>query len=193
MKIGSIFAVVKIGENLFSIQYEDTASHIFEELFDNWTDVEYLFKFFNNNQEYLHQPFWESLYHEKISVTKALEITLDLAEKMEDFIIKYADSGANSNYLSRIFYPLVNDNVFHKPLKSAYKAYGPNKTSWLRVYAIKIEDNYIITGGAIKLTKTMQESPNTQQELARLQSVASELKRLHFTDNSDFDFVYLEI
>ena len=112
---------------------------------------------------------------------------------MESYILEYSDSAGNSKYLSRIFFPLVNDNVYHAPLKSAYKTYGPVTPSWLRVYAIKIEDNYIVTGGTIKLTKTMQESPHAAQELNKLKSVSSELKRLHFTDNSDFDFVYLEI
>lgn len=41
--------------------------------------------------------------------------------------------------------------------------------SWLRVYAIRLEPNvYIVTGGAIKLTRTMQDRAHTQTELDKL-------------------------
>ena len=42
----------------------------------------------------------------------------------------------------------------------------PQHASWLRIYAIKLEPGcYIITGGAIKLTRTMQEREHTLNEL----------------------------
>ena len=45
-------------------------------------------------------------------------------------------------------------------------------SSWLRLYAIKlIQGNYIITGGAIKLTATMQEREHTRQELVKIDRV----------------------
>ena len=38
----------------------------------------------------------------------------------------------------------------------------PNRQSWLRLYAIKMNVGiYIITGGAIKHTRTMQEREHT--------------------------------
>ena len=41
--------------------------------------------------------------------------------------------------------------------------------SWLRIYAIRLEPNvYIVTGGAIKLTRTMQEREHTAIELRKL-------------------------
>ena len=44
--------------------------------------------------------------------------------------------------------------------------------SWLRIYAIKLEPGiYVITGGAIKLTRTMQEREHTLVELARMEKV----------------------
>ena len=43
---------------------------------------------------------------------------------------------------------------------------------WLRLYAIKLEQGcYIITGGAIKLTKTMQEREHTLRELNNMERV----------------------
>ena len=58
---------------------------------------------------------------------------------------------------------------------SKEKAKGTRKTghaSWLRIYALKFEpDAYLITGGAIKLTHTMEEREHTRHELIRLEQV----------------------
>ena len=48
----------------------------------------------------------------------------------------------------------------------------PQHASWLRIYAIKLEPGcYIITGGAIKLTRTMQEREHTLNELNKMEQV----------------------
>lgn len=55
--------------------------------------------------------------------------------------------------------------------------------SWLRVYAIRIEtDVYIVTGGAIKLTPSMQDRPHTMLELQKLNKCRDYLKQ-----NGGFD------
>jgi len=46
----------------------------------------------------------------------------------------------------------------------------------LRIYAIKVGDSaYIITGGAIKLTATMQEREHTLAELQKMELVRNHL------------------
>jgi len=43
------------------------------------------------------------------------------------------------------------------------------RQDWLRLYALRIDKQiYIITGGAIKLTRTMQERDHTKKELAKI-------------------------
>ena len=55
--------------------------------------------------------------------------------------------------------------------------------SWLRIYAIRLEKNvFVVTGGAIKLTHTMQERVHTQLELDKLN-----LCRQYLVDNGVFD------
>ena len=55
--------------------------------------------------------------------------------------------------------------------------------SWLRVYAIRLEKNvFVVTGGAIKLTRTMQERAHTQQELTKLNQC-----RQYLMDSGVFD------
>lgn len=59
--------------------------------------------------------------------------------------------------------------------------------SWLRIYAIKLEPGiYIITGGAIKLTRTMQEREHTLVELARMEKVRNYLLEHDIVDMDSF-------
>ena len=63
------------------------------------------------------------------------------------------------------------------------KATGDNQLSWLRIYAIKLQSNtYIITGGAIKLTKTMQERAHTNEELNKFERCKNFLREQGITD-----------
>ena len=60
--------------------------------------------------------------------------------------------------------------------------------SWLRIYAIKLDPGiYVITGGAIKLTRTMQEREHTLVELARMEKVRRFLLDNNILDKDSFD------
>lgn len=65
--------------------------------------------------------------------------------------------------------------------------------SWLRLYAIKLEPGcYIITGGAIKLTRTMQERLHTLQELNKMEQVRNLLISQGAFDKDGFiDYVQI--
>ena len=66
--------------------------------------------------------------------------------------------------------------------------------SWLRIYAIKLEPGiYIITGGAIKLTRTMQEREHTLVELARMEKVRNFLLDNDIVDLDSFNDYLKEI
>lgn len=59
--------------------------------------------------------------------------------------------------------------------------------SWLRIYALKLQDGcYIITGGAIKLTRTMQEREHTLMELLKQEQVRQFLLQNHIIDTDSF-------
>ncbi len=59
--------------------------------------------------------------------------------------------------------------------------------SWLRIYAIRLEPNvYVVTGGAIKLTRTMQERNHTALELSKLNSCRAYLKNNGVFDCDSF-------
>lgn len=55
--------------------------------------------------------------------------------------------------------------------------------SWLRLYAIKLENGvYLVTGGAIKLTHLMVERNHTLNELIKMEEV-----RNYLMENGIFD------
>ena len=91
--------------------------------------------------------------------------------------------------LSKIFRPLDNnqasDVMLQKEQARLKRKYG--HSSWLRLYAIKlIQGNYIITGGAIKLTATMQEREHTRQELVKIDKVRRYLLEEGIIDDEGF-------
>ena len=87
--------------------------------------------------------------------------------------------------LDRFFRPLENNRSSEMILG---KEKGrPHRRSWLRLYAIKLSVGiYIITGGAIKLTRTMQEREHTLQELEKMEKVRNFLVREHVFDEDSF-------
>ncbi|HAK78102.1 MAG TPA: hypothetical protein DCR35_08670 [Runella sp.] len=196
MEVGTNFALQKIAHNLYSVVFKNANRHAFEEIFDNWNDIECLFDFFEEHQTDLQSEFWTSLFGKIISTEEAIERTRRQTGAFEKKIIDLANSttAPDETNLSSLFVPLIKQNSTRKPLlNSTTKAYGLAKTSWLRVYAVRIADVFIITGGAIKLTPTMEERPHTQNELDKLLNVASILKRNHFNENTDFDTGYIDI
>ena len=130
-------------------------------LFDTWNDMEYLMQFFIDNFRDLKEMF----HIERIS--DALEDTLDDAEQLERLIldIPFTDN------LDELFKPLGTMDMSVREL-TREKARNWDRighASWLRVYAIRLEENvFVITGGAIKLTRTMQERQHTQEQLDKL-------------------------
>ena len=71
----------------------------------------------------------------------------------------------------------------HLGKEKAKGRFGHGHTSWLCLYALKLEPGaYLITGGSIKLTKTMAERKHTLKELMKLEMV-----RNYLIDNGAFD------
>lgn len=91
--------------------------------------------------------------------------------------------------LSMFFRPLSNSetsDVMLQKKKTRLKR-RLRHSSWLRLYAIKLVFGvYIITGGAIKLTATMQEREHTRNELTKLEKVRRYLLEENITDDIGF-------
>lgn len=98
--------------------------------------------------------------------------------------------------LDGIFRPLENERISEMLLgkEKARLRHTHRHASWLRIYAIKLEPGiYIITGGAIKLTRSMQEREHTLVELARMEKVRNFLLDNDIVDLDSFNDYLKEI
>lgn len=156
MKIIPIFA-----PRLFSIQYDAANPSEFERLFDDWQDPEHLYQFFTENEADLISGFFGSFSIEQAALKTRAE-----ARKLEGKLLEFAKSTSKS--LDEVFIPLRNYGPEIEPFP-AKKAYGETYKTWLRIYALKIEPGaYLVTGGAIKLTKSMDERDHTKIEISKI-------------------------
>ena len=103
-------------------------------------------------------------------INQAIYDTIEDSERIQCLILDISPDAD----LDKLFRPL-NNNQTSEMLLGKEKARikeRPNHASWLRLYAIKLEPGcYIITGGAIKLTRTMQEREHTLRELNKMEYV----------------------
>ena len=184
MNIEAIFEIVK--DALASVKWEEEPKNAFEYCFDCWDDVSYLEEFFEAHKTDLGDPFW------KMKVEDAILKVLDEADQFKKDILFYAEQGTKSDteYLDDyIFVPLSAYDHKNKRVRS--KAYGHDGgSSMLRLYAIRLGPNqYIVTGGAIKLTKTMEERVHTKTELQKLKLVSDYLKANGIEDADDYGYL----
>ena len=186
MKVINIFEVVK--ESLYSVQYDSETTHELKRIFDLWNDPEYLEAYFEANKLILDNAFWQG-----ISVEEAVLYTKKEVVLLEEELLTIAESGKSNSdeNLSTLFKPLKNNPLkIEKYEKSKLKGEPPAR--WLRIYAIRIEPNlFLISGGAIKLTKTMNEDSYLKIELQKLEVVKSFL--IDGEENEDIDFQIFEL
>ncbi len=171
----------KILENgrLWAVMYDGDSENILEKTFEQWNDYEWLSDFFSRHFEDL------TSYFHITDIDRAVFDTVDDANELECLILDI-DPEAN---LDEFFRPLENTRL-SEVLLGREKAKGRYRThaSWLRLYAIRLESGrYIITGGAIKLTASMQEREHTLQELNKLNKVRDFLISLGLFDYSAFE------
>lgn len=163
---------------LWAVIYDGESTNSFEKLFLQWTDVKWLKEFFTNNINDL------SSYFHITDLDEALFDTIDDAEQLECLMM---DINPDIN-LDEFFRPLENYRI-SEMLLSREKLKGTNvkHSSWLRIYAIRLQSmRYIITGGAIKLTATMQEREHTLKELININKVRNNLISLGIVDYDGF-------
>ena len=167
MKIVTISA-----HHLYAFSFKDKTDEL-NRLYDFWTNQKLLRDYFEKNNSVLE--------FENIDIEEAISETIENAELLFELLSEH------KNDLDRLFEALStkeNDSKFLHKQKSRRK--------WLRLYAIKIESNYyVITGGAIKQSQTMQQHPDTNEESKKLESCRNYLIDNHVFDADSFnDFLY---
>ena len=149
-------------------------------LFDQWSDPEWLVDFFLSNMADLQS------YFKVTDINQAIYDTIDDNMRIQCLIL---DLSPEAN-LDTLFRPLENSRTSEMLLgkEKAKIKDRPQHASWLRIYAIKLEPGcYIITGGAIKLTHTMQEREHTLKELSKMEQVRNYLISNQAIDADGFE------
>ena len=167
---------------LFAFKYVENEVDELERVFDEWEDPVFLDEFFEENKKDI-----------DISIEDAISKVQREAIYLRKRLLKLAN--ANPNQLNELFKNLYNNETNSKEL-SQQKA--PNR--WLRLYAIKIDqNNYVITGGAIKLDGgaiklnkqyLMKDRPHTNKELNKINNCRDYLKENGIYDADSFQEIF---
>ena len=150
--------------HLWAVVYEGDEVDILTKTLSDWIDPDFLRLFFTDNRCDLEK------YFRITNIDNAIYDTIADASSLACLIL---DLSPEAN-LNELFRPLENYRM-SEMLLSREKAKGKRisgHVSWLRLYAIKLEDNiFLITGGAIKLTRLMIERHHTLEQLERMERV----------------------
>lgn len=150
---------------LLSVQYDENKQDEFSRIFEDWTDIEFLENFFEENKHDLERPFWNN-----VSIEEAIQLTRNEAIKLSKYFYDLSKKTPRKRILlfADLFKPL-GKQLSNADFLNRKKVYGLRIISWLRIYALKIgDDMYLITGGAIKLTKKMKDREHTRKELQKI-------------------------
>lgn len=176
----------KITEHIYAFRFPNENDNELYKLFEQWSDVEFLHDFFTSH-------FKDLAYFNVFSIEDAVNDTIEDAEILEAVFLE-SDGPIN---FEAIFAPLHNQTYQELSL-SKNKAKRKNRSKhdcWLRIYAIKVENNlYVITGGTIKLTHLMEQKPHTMTELNKIEKCRNFLKEIGIFDVDSFnDYIKEEI
>jgi hypothetical protein len=184
-KVIRIFELSGTNRKLFSAQFEGEeldatgkTQNAFSKVRADWRNPNWFRSFFTEfRQDYV--DFYGSDKLNRI-VIEAIEFADDLFEKLAEHAVK--------GDLESLFKPLENsENTLIYELQKL-KAKGRERKSYLRLYAVRFRDEYVITGGALKLTKFMKDRPHTRLALHRLEAVAQFLRQ----KDMEGKIIYLE-
>lgn len=165
---------------LWAVRYQGDNENALQKVMGQWNDAEWLADFFTQNFDDLVSYF---------KITKLDEAVYDTMEDSDELECLILDISPDAN-LDELFRPLENGRTSEMMLskEKARLRNRPRHASWLRLYAIKLNPGiYVISGGAIKLTRTMQEREHTLIELEKLEKVRQYLVANGVVDNDSFN------
>ncbi|RCT56391.1 hypothetical protein [Winogradskyella sp. KYW1333] len=168
MKIVDIFA-----KKLCSIAYKKEGSQEYDDceynrLLELWTDVSYL-------RQYAKQNNVEN-------INKFVRDRLRDAELIDDFLNDLTEE----NEPLDIYFKQLDNNETGFKLLSLRKG-KTSKYDGLRLYAIKIDnDCFLITGGAIKMSRKNKDHHDTREEMKKIEKVKAFLQERGVIDLESF-------
>lgn len=176
MRLITIFG--KDTNAIYAIQYSGQDKDELDRLFGLWSD-------FLNVKTYLQErnDLMTEAFRKGIKIEEAVWEIIREAELIENELLDHFRSGS----LQYFFMPLRNDdtNIYvFQPSKAKSKSRKIRRPK-IRIYAIRLASNcYVITGGGIKMTKSMQDCPLLIAELKKLN------KSLHFLKQHEISDIF---
>lgn len=162
MKIVDIFA-----HTLFTFHYQGEVDNEYDRLMDNWTDVSFLRSYAKKNKVE--------------NINQFVKDRLKDAEQIQDLLEEITSNKEPLEYYFRTLF----DNESGAKILSLQK--GKIEKNGIRLYAIKIDENcFVITGGAIKMSQTMQDHPDSNEELKKIHRAKSFLQENTIVDKDSF-------
>ena len=177
------FEDIKHDGRLWAVHYADEQLNELDKVFTQLNDAGWLLNFFRENFNDLVSYF---------KITRLDEAVYDTMEDSDDLECLIMDINPDAN-LDELFRPLENTRTSEMMLgrEKARLKDRPKHASWLRIYAIKLNPGiYVVTGGAIKLTRTREEREHTLKELVKLEKARQYLVANNVIDDDSFtDFI----
>jgi hypothetical protein len=162
MKIVDIFA-----PTLFAFHYGGEADNEYDRLMDNWTDVSYLRNYAKNNSI--------------DNVNQFVKDRLKDAEQIQDLLEEITTNKEPLEYYFRTLFDSESG------IKTLSLQKGKIVRNGIRLYAVKIDENcFVITGGAIKMSQTMQDHPDSNKELTKIKAAKVYLQANTIVDKDSF-------
>lgn len=166
-------------DHLWAVKAQDKEADELTLLFRNWTNGDYLLDFFMEHFDDLKGYF----HIERLD--EAVSDTFEDAEGLQELVLDFP----YTEHLDSLFKPLdITDAQSTELSREKARNWDRKRhASWLRIYAIRLDpDVYVVTGGAIKLTRTMQEREHTALELQKLNRCKAFLKSNGVFDQDSF-------
>lgn len=179
-------------KKLLATVFEGTNKDEYTNTFNQWKDPEYLDSFFHEHRGDLESGFYDSR-----TIRNAGKITIQEAQEFQELLLNACEE--EDINLENCFIPLsevkIDDFIRQKnnsygSIRQKSKAHGIRFKSWLRLYAIRLGTNlFVISGGAIKLTKKMNDREHLKKELKKLEILTSFLKEKEIGDFDDYGYI----
>ncbi|HLS31874.1 MAG TPA: hypothetical protein VK021_13540 [Flavobacteriaceae bacterium] len=164
----------EIPHALYAVRWGKNEENALNKAIVQLQDPEYLTRFFMKNQD--------KLFFFDCTVTEAVTRTHGQTNR---FLQEMRTRAKNATLyetpdLDELFTPLHKEaGYFNRRFHTDYKATGPEEIPWIRIYAVRCDENlYVITGFGIKLVKKMQEDILLNKEIDKLEKATSYLKTI---------------
>lgn len=159
--------IIQIYEQyLYSVKYDSCIENEYDRLFnDEWCDIASIVTFMHENKKYLGTGIWTNVADPFSAAQKVARERAALQYKFKE-LLENTKRGIQPDLDSHFHF--LDGQYYGTFTLTPMKSYGTENPSFLRIYAIKVDTNsYIITGGGIKLCKTIQDSPGLKDHVIK--------------------------